>query len=185
MHRLSAMLLMVVLAGPAMADEAAWNALAEPGTAALMRHATAPGIGDPSGFRLGDCATQRNIDASGRAEAEAFGAALRKHGIRVDRVLTSRWCRARDTARALDAAPVEDVPALDSFFADRSSEPEQTAAVRALLAEAAPAEKLILVTHQVNITALTGRGAASGEAIVVEPTPGGLIVRGRIRPPRI
>ncbi len=181
-QRLVLLALVILAAAPAAADEAAWRALAEPGTAALMRHATAPGFGDPGNFRLGDCATQRNLDEDGRAEARALGAAIRARGIAVDRVLTSRWCRARDTARELGVAPVEDFPALDSFFADRSAEPRRSAAVLALLSERAGREKLVLVTHQVNIGALTGAGVASGEIVVVAPTPSGLEVRGRIRP---
>jgi phosphohistidine phosphatase SixA len=175
-------LLVLLASAPAGADEAAWRALAEPGTAALMRHATAPGIGDPDHFRLDDCATQRNLDETGRAEARAIGATIVARGIRVDRILTSRWCRARDTARELGVAPVEEFPALDSFFSDRSVAAERGAAVRRLLAERAASEKLILVTHQVNISALTGAGAGSGEILVVAVTPSGIELRGRIAP---
>ncbi len=167
---------------PGAADEAAWLALAQPGTAALMRHAAAPGIGDPAGFRLDDCATQRNLDSIGRADAQAVGAAFRARGIQIDRVLTSRWCRCRETARLLALAPVEDFPPLDSLFGQREAAPERSAAVRALLAERAGTDKLVLVTHQVNIQALTGSGLASGEIIVVATTPGGLEVRGRMTP---
>lgn len=176
------LLLLLLPATPAAADEAAWQALAQPGTAALMRHATAPGIGDPEGFRLDDCTTQRNLDAAGRAEARAMGAAFRARGIRVDRVLTSRWCRCRDTARLLDVASVEDFSALDSLFGARAAAAERGAAVQELLAARAATEKLVLVTHQANIRALTGSGLQSAEIIVVAPTPDGLEVRGRISP---
>lgn len=153
--------------GLARSQEAAWAALAEPGTVGIMRHALAPGTGDPEDFRLGDCATQRNLDDRGRAQARAIGAAIRERGIAVDRVLTSQWCRCRETAELLGLGPVEDFPALNSFFEDRSTRGEQTAAVRAFLRRLDPATKALLVTHQVNITALTGRFVSSGELFVI------------------
>ena len=92
--------------------------------------------------------------------------------IAVDRVLSSRWCRARDTAALMNLAPVKDAPMLDSFFSDRSREPEQTAALKRFLAEMKPGETVVMVSHQVNITALTGDVPASGEAAVIAPVPG-------------
>lgn len=164
------------------ADEAGWQALRAPGTHVLMRHATAPGTGDPPGFRLADCSTQRNLDAAGRAQAARIGAAIRDAGLTVDRVLSSQWCRALETARLLDLAPVEAEPSLNSFFDDRTAADDASRAVRARLAAQKPAERLVLVTHQVNITALTGIFPASGEMIVVAVAPDGtLAVRGRIR----
>lgn len=149
----------------------------------LLRHTSAPGTGDPPGFRLDDCATQRNLSAEGRREARAIGARLRAEGIPIARVLTSRWCRARDTAvEAFGASRVEDFPGLDSFFADRSEEADRTSAVREAIAgwEGKPGV-LAMVTHQVNITALTGIVPAEGEAVVIEPTPDGGRVVGRLR----
>lgn len=161
--------------------EAAWAALAEPGTSALLRHALAPGTGDPEDFTLGDCSTQRNLDDMGRQQARDIGAAIRAHGIAIDRVLTSQWCRCRETAELLDLAPVEDSPPLNSFFADRSTRDARTAEVRAFLAELSAGEKAILVTHQVNITALTGVYPQSGELVVIETgADGEIAVRGRI-----
>jgi len=159
----------------ARADPSAWAALKRPGTVAIMRHARAPGTGDPADFKLGDCTTQRNLSAAGRAQARAIGAAFRANAIAVDRVLTSQWCRCRDTARLLDLAPVEDLPALNSFFEDRSSRAEQTEATRRVLAGLAPGTKAVLVTHQVNITALTGEFVSSGEVLVLEPGPDGSV----------
>lgn len=143
------------------------GALAEPAYVAIMRHALAPGTGDPSGFDVTDCATQRNLDARGRAQARAIGAALREAGVVFDRILTSAWCRCRETADLLGMGPVEAMPALDSFYDDRSTAAEQTAALRVFLAGLHPGETVMLVTHQVNITALTGRSVASGEVFVI------------------
>lgn len=164
-------------------DNGAWAAFRAPGTHALMRHATAPGIGDPASFRLGDCATQRNLDRRGRDEAEAIGAAIRARGVPVTRVLTSQWCRARETARLLGLGTVRDEPVINSFFQDSSTRQRQTRDVVALLASLSPQDKAILVTHQVNITALVGGGVSSGEIIIVSVRPDGtLAVEGRIQP---
>jgi phosphohistidine phosphatase SixA len=159
----------------------AWAALQEPGTIAVMRHALAPGGGDPANFELGDCSTQRNLNDAGREQARRIGQAFRDQGIQVDRVLTSQWCRCRDTAELLDLAPVEDFPALNSFFQDRSTRDQQTAAVRDFLAEAPDDDKLVLVTHQVNITALTDVFPSSGEVVVIEVGDDGAVdVRGTV-----
>jgi len=158
-------------AAPAGEDaEAAWDALGRPGAVAIMRHALAPGTGDPAGFRIDDCSTQRTLDARGRAQARKIGAEMRARGVRFDRVLTSRWCRCRETARLMDVGPVEAFPVLDSFFADRRANgPRQTAALRDFLDDRPAGERILLVTHQVNITALTGRGVTSGEVVVLDP----------------
>ena len=99
--------------------EALWVALKSGGHIALMRHAEAPGTGDPANFRLDDCSTQRNLSAAGRQQAERIGQAIREQGIMIGRVWSSRWCRCRETAQRLGSAPVEPLPILDSFFRDR------------------------------------------------------------------
>jgi phosphohistidine phosphatase SixA len=143
-----------------------------------MRHALAPGGGDPAGFDVDDCATQRNLDDRGRAQAEAIGAALRARGHTFDTVLTSQWCRCRDTATLMNVGPVTEEPALNSFFQDRSTRDAQTATARALVQNASG--PMMMVTHQVNITALTGVFPASGEIVVIRATPKGIEVLGQI-----
>ena len=133
-----------------------------------MRHAHAPGTGDSAGFTLDDCTTQRNLDSRGREQAREIGAAIRAAGVTVARVLTSQWCRCRDTARLLDVGPVEELPALNSFFRNAARAERQTAELRQFLAGLPPGEIVILVTHYVNIRALTSRGAASGEVFLLE-----------------
>ncbi|TGD63106.1 histidine phosphatase family protein [Tabrizicola sp. WMC-M-20] len=171
----------LMLAMPLRADPL--DAVRAPGAVVLMRHATAPGTGDPPGFRLGDCTTQRNLSAAGRAEARAIGARFRVAGIGFDAILTSEWCRARDTADLLGLGPVTAFPAVNSFFADRRDEPGQTAAVLAHLAALPDDARVLIVTHQVNITALTGIVPRSGEAVVAQRTGQGLEVTGRLSPP--
>jgi phosphohistidine phosphatase SixA len=178
--RLLTLILALLMPAIAAADPlAGWRT---PGVIALMRHATAPGTGDPSGFRLDACETQRNLSQAGRAEARAIGAGLRAANISFDAVWTSQWCRCRDTATELGLGPEVDVPALGSFFDDRSTAGAQTAETLALLAANA-GKRLLLVTHQVNITALTGVVPRSGEIVLTRMVGGRLEVIDRLPPP--
>lgn len=182
MHRSLIVLLLLCLPYPAQADEALWDRLRAGGLVVAVRHAHAPGTGDPSGFRLDDCSTQRNLSAEGRAQAEALGAAIRQRGVPVGRVLTSRWCRAIDTARlAFGAADPE--PALDSLFGRRDLAEAQTEAAKALVrAWPRTAGNLFLVGHNANIAALTGLSPADAEMIVLTTAADGSIqVLGRLR----
>jgi phosphohistidine phosphatase SixA len=183
--RTAAVAIAVVAAGAApdtpRESDAPWRLLERGGHVLVLRHAsTEPGVGDPPGFRLGECSTQRNLSAAGREEARRLGAALRARTIPIGRVLSSRWCRCLDTAW-LAFGRGEGWPPLDSFFDDRSREPEQTAAVRRLLSERPADGNLVLVTHQVNITALTGIAPAPGELVVLAPRGDGTFaVTGRM-----
>lgn len=156
------------LPAAAHADEAIWRRVQEGGHVILIRHALAPGTGDPAGFVLEDCATQRNLSAEGRAQARRIGSTLAARKIPIDRVLSSRWCRALETARLIDQGPVEPFPPLDSFFRNSAQGPAQTAAVKTLLEELGD-RTIVMVTHQVNITALTGIFPRSGEMIIAKP----------------
>ncbi|MGA9410711.1 MAG: histidine phosphatase family protein [Roseobacter sp.] len=169
-------LLFTLLPTLALAND--WDALSEPGAVAIMRHALAPGGGDPANFDIADCTTQRNLDDRGRDQARAIGAALRDRGFTFDRVLTSQWCRCRDTATLLDVGPVTEAPALNSFFQDRSTSDAQTADAQGIIS--ATEGTLMMVTHQVNITALTGVFPSSGEIIVIRATDTGVEVLGKI-----
>ena len=133
----------------------------------LMRHAiTEPGVGDPPGYRLDDCASQRNLSAEGREQSRRIGAALRAAGVALGEVRSSAWCRCRDTAQlAFDRHDVW--PALNSFFDDREREPARTAALRAFVAAHAGTVVPMMVTHQVNITAATGLYTGFGQVVAV------------------
>jgi phosphohistidine phosphatase SixA len=175
---------LVTTVGPAVASEQAWAALSRGGVIALLRHAKAPGVGDPPSFRLGDCTTQRNLSEEGRDQARRVGTAFRQRRVTVDVVLSSRWCRALETARLAFPDQVQEFPALDSFFADRGEQDRQTKAVRQQVTEwRGRPGVLVLVTHQVNITALTGIFPAEGEIVVLEPEiTDGTRVIGTVRP---
>ena len=163
-------------------EPAAWGALRQ-GAVVVFRHANAPGGGDPPGMTVGDCASQRNLDEGGRDQARRIGERLRKEKVAVGAVWSSAWCRTLETAALLQAGTVRNQPAFDSFFADRSREPAQTAAARELLRGWRGPGALVVVTHQVNITALTGVLPASGEGVVLRRGSGGrLDVVGRVLP---
>jgi broad specificity phosphatase PhoE len=167
--------------GAAASAEAAWAALEAGGHVLIVRHAqTVPGVGDPPGFRIDDCATQRNLSDAGRAQARVMGERLAAARVRIDEVLSSSWCRCVDTAR-LAFGRATPFTALDSFFGNRAAEPQQTAALRERVRMWTGPGTLALVTHQVNITALTGEVPAPGEALVLKPdTASGAVLVGRI-----
>lgn len=166
-------------------DEPLWAALRTGDAVALIRHAMAPGTGDPAGFKLEDCATQRNLSEEGRRQARQIGAAFRQNGIPRARVLSSRWCRCLETARLLDLGPVEPFAPLDSFFSQPGRGSVQTAALREFLSRPYDGSPRVLVTHQVNITGLTDVVPRSGEMIVVQPAADGSVrVIGRLEPGR-
>lgn len=169
--------------GPAArADEAAAWAALKAGAIVLFRHATAPGGGDPSGFRLGDCATQRNLSETGRAQARRIGERFRAEGIAVTKVISSEWCRTRETAELAFAMPVERSSAFNSLFGRREREAEQSKAALGILSAWRGPGTLVVVSHQLTIGPLTGISTADGEGVVVRLEDGAVEVIGRIRP---
>lgn len=180
----------LLLSRPTLANDF-WRLAQVGGHVFLMRHArTEPGIGDPPGFQLGNCRTQRNLSDVGRADATALGQRFRAEGVALDRVLSSAWCRCTDTAAlAFDPHyPRHEVwPALNSFFQGQGDGARQTAAVMERLLSVQAPTNWMLVTHQVNITALTGEVPAMGEVFLVKPPKPGeqrLAVRARWQPTR-
>jgi len=167
---------------PASASEsAAWTALQSGSAIALMRHADAPGgFGDPQGFRIDDCATQRNLSPKGRAEAAAVGAGFRARGVKPARILSSPWCRCIDTATLMDlgAADIEQTFGNPVVWTDRRD--AMTSGARALIGAWKGPGMLLVVTHGASIAALTGYNPASGEIVVVD---GALREIGRIPVP--
>lgn len=165
----------------ALDDSQLWQVVARGGHVLLMRHVRAPGGGDPAGFRLDECATQRNLDSEGKNQARRIGEAFRRAGVTRAQVFSSRWCRCLETGQLLALGRVTPLPALDSFFSNPEREREQTSEILAWIKSADLSIPLVLVTHQVNITALTGVFPGSGEIIVARYMPDGkLLVVGRL-----
>ena len=137
--------------------------LAKPGRVLLLRHAIAPGIGDPNGFRVGDCRTQRNLSSRGRAQARRLGERLAAAGVVEAKVYSSQWCRCLQTGEMLGLGPVIALRALNSIFNRPDQRGPRMAALRAFL-KGLPKDgpAVILVTHQVTIRALIGKTTPSG-----------------------
>ena len=166
----------VVAAAPALADEgAAWAALRAGGVVALMRHGDAPGAGDPPGWRLDDCATQRNLSERGRAEAGAAGARLRDAHIAIDRVVSSPWCRCVETAKLAAVGTVDVEPAFANAFVLAHERESLRARGLAIASGWRGRGVLLVVTHGENIRALTGRSPATAEIVVVAPGADGAL----------
>lgn len=154
--------------------------LRQGGHVVILRHAqTVAGVGDPPGFRIDLCSTQRNLSEEGREQSRRIGQWFQSNRLAPRAVFTSAWCRCIDTA---DLAFGRHViwPALNSFFDGRQSEPSQTAALRAALTRVPAGQFEVWVTHQVNITALTGEVPAMGEVVVVD-AQGKMVARSHLR----
>jgi len=138
------------------------------GDVLLLRHAIAPGFGDPEGFRVDECSTQRNLSEAGRRQAKAIGAWLRARGVHQAQIYSSQWCRCLETAELLDLGEVSPLPALNSFFESPADREPNLRALRSFLASYTPRhnQPLVLVTHQVTVTALTDIFPGSGEGVV-------------------
>jgi len=156
------------------ADETtrAWAALRGDGHVALVRHASAPGaVGDPAGYKLDDCTTQRNLSEQGRAEARALGERFRAQKVNVGKVVSSQWCRCRQTAELMDIGPVEDAPTFNNAFVLNATRDALTAGGRAMIGAWRGPGTLVVVTHGQNILAMLGLRPQEGEVIVVAPDP--------------
>ncbi|MEM9357565.1 MAG: histidine phosphatase family protein [Pseudomonadota bacterium] len=164
-------------------DEAKlWSALRDGKAFAIMRHALAPGTGDPDNFKINDCTTQRNLSDVGRKQAVKIGNRFRRNGIKEAHVFTSQWCRCRETAKLLTLGPATELPPLNSFFQNFEQREPQTQQLLHWLKNDRPRGVVILSTHQVNIYALTNRFTNSGEIIVSQLTDGKAIkVLGSLR----
>ena len=176
---LLAILLLAALAHaaaqPAGADDALWTLLKKGSEVVLLRHAvTTAGVGDPPGFKLQDCATQRNLTDAGRAAARRLGDAFREHGVPVGRVLSSPWCRCLDTARLAFGAAEVSQP-LSNLYGRSEASARQVREMETLIATWRPegaGGNLVLVSHGSTILALTGISVEPAEMVVLTPRAG-------------
>lgn len=181
-------ILAILLGLGAVADNArageaeAWTALRAGGHVVLMRHTDAPGgFGDPTGFKVEDCATQRNLSPRGREDARKIGARLRSEGIVFERILASPWCRCMDTATLLAMGAVKTEPTFGNVVVLRDQRESLTSGARVVIDQWTGSGILLVVTHGANIQALTGIQPASGEIVVVRSgSGGGSIAVGRL-----
>lgn len=160
-----------------------WTELLQGRAIAIVRHAIAPGFGDPPHFSIHDCGTQRNLSEEGRIQARRIGDFFRKMSVKNASVYSSQWCRCLETAKLFDLGDVRAFPALNSFFQDNSTENVQTLEVKRLINTLPAGRPTILVTHQVNITALTGVFPSAGEIVIFRLAKNGhATVLGRFTP---
>lgn len=144
------------------------------GVVLMIRHAVAPGIGDPDNFKLDDCATQRNLDEQGREQARAIGEWLRARGIENVKLYSSQWCRCLETARLMNLGTVTPLPALNSFFQRPEDRQPNLSALRKFIRDnTKPGELIIMVTHQVTISGISEKWTDSGHGKLVRSDPAG------------
>ena len=185
---LVAVLAMCFSAAPATASERVWKDLREGrGTVILYRHALAPGGGDPPEFDVNDCSTQRNLSDAGRRQARDMGAALRQNKVDVRRVLSSPWCRSRETAELMKLGPVRTMMRFGSTFTASSAvtQRRESLALKTIARHSNRSGVVVVSSHQANIVDLTGIAPTSGEGIVVRYTGSKLTVIGRVPAPAI
>ena len=152
-----------------------WSALKSGKHLVLIRHALAPGYSDPDYFDVKDCKTQRNLNEEGRYQSKEIGDLFRSNGISRATVYSSQWCRCLDTAKLLDLGDVSELPSLNSFFEHFRKEKSQTEQTMRWIQDAPLDTPTVLVSHQVNISALTGYTPASGEIVFVRRSKDGSI----------
>ena len=142
------------------------------GCVLMLRHAqTEAGFGDPPNFQLGQCSTQRNLSDEGRAQSKRIGQWFASRKLLANSVQSSAWCRCKDTA-TIAFGRFDLLTALNSTFDNSNSQAAQTEALRERLKGIRAGQFEVWVTHQVNISAMTGEGPAMGEGFVVKPGSG-------------
>jgi len=151
----------------------------------LMRHALAPGVGDPAGYKLQDCKSQRNLDATGRAQAQKTGQWLKAQGVGNALVFTSAWCRCKETAENLAFGTSVLEASLNSFFDDMRQGPQSNVNLQKFLVgqlKSKGDKALILVTHHVNIAEFTGENVGSGDMVLAKVNSAGKLLSFKIYP---
>ena len=162
--------LVLSMALPVQANDLAEN-LRSSSYVLLMRHASAPGVGDPPNYKLDDCKTQRNLDTEGRRQAVVVGDWLRKQGVQSANVFSSIWCRCKETAALLNFNGYRVESSLGSFFDEMAKAPESNRALQRFIDQHLKTKgdrALILVTHHVNILEFSGENVASGDMVLVK-----------------
>ena len=139
----------------------------------LIRHALAPGFGDPQNFDLNDCSTQRNLDGEGREQAFRIGEKIKAAGIKFSKIYSSQWCRCLKTAEYMNLGEITVEPGLNSFFQGIVPKDKTLSILRKRLESVEAKQELVLmITHQVTITAVTGITVSSGGAVAFNTKSG-------------
>ena len=145
------------------------SAMQSDGHILMIRHAMAPGFGDPDNIKIGDCSTQRNLDESGRKQSKNIGEWLKSHDIKPSAIYSSQWCRCLETSELLGLGKVKELPALNSFFQMTENREPNLRALKQFISEQNIADDLIImVTHSVTISAMSGQNVASGDGVLLK-----------------
>ena len=148
----------------------------------FLRHALAPGYGDPSEFDISDCKTQRNLNEEGRNQARSIGLELKMKGVFFNEIYSSEWCRCLETAILMDLGEITVFSGLNSFFQDHYDRKETLHKLMKKLEDLNKKNRILMVTHQVVISSVTGINVGSGEAVAYSTADGSAI---KILTPRI
>ena len=151
----------------AFSDDKILKSLKEGKKLVFIRHAIAPGNGDPNNFDINDCSTQRNLDENGIEESKKIGLFFKNNKIKIDKVLSSQWCRCKDTAKYA-FKNFETFDALNSFYDEKFAENEtkQIKDLKNYIKNWNSDKNLVLITHFVIISSILNTGSSSGEIII-------------------
>ena len=143
------------------------------GNILFVRHALAPGYGDPQKFDLNECSTQRNLNGIGREQAYRIGENIKEAGIKFIKIYSSQWCRCIETAEYMNVGKINVEPGLNSFFQGIVTKEKTLSILRERLKAIESNKQFVLmVTHQVTITAVTGITVSSGGVVAFNSKSG-------------
>ena len=149
---------------------ASWDPAKEGDKIILIRHSKAPGVGDPPGFKIKDCKTQRNLSKKGINQSKKIGKLFKINQIKIDQVLSSQWCRCKDTAKYA-FKNYKEFSALNSTFQapyDKNAKKQIKELKKYIQKWNGNGSNLVLVTHYVIITAITDVAPRSGEIVIID-----------------
>ena len=158
---------LLIFSKNAFSDDKILNSLKEGKKIIFIRHAIAPGNGDPHNFNINDCSTQRNLDKNGIKQSKKIGIIFKNNKIEIDKVLSSEWCRCKDTAKYA-FKKFETFNALNSFYDERfaANETKQINDLKKYIKNWNSDKNLVFVTHYVVISSILNIGSSSGEIII-------------------
>ena len=163
------LIIFISLTSPVKADlnKKLINQLEEGGKLIFIRHAYAPGSGDPDNFNLNDCSTQRNLSKEGQRQAEYIGEFFKNNKVKIDKVLSSEWCRCKETAK-IAFKNFSTNSFLNSFYSSKfaKNKDKQVKALKEYIKKFKSDKNLVLVTHYVLISEILNYGPSSGEIVV-------------------
>ena len=158
----------LVFSNQAFSNDDLIQSLKEGGKIIFIRHAYAPGGGDPDNFDVNDCSTQRNLNNEGISQSKLIGEFFVKNKIQIDQVLSSEWCRCKDTAKYA-FKNFKTFNALNSFFSSKfaQNEDKQIKDLKNFIQNWKSEKNLVLVTHYVVISSMLNMAVGSGEIVII------------------